>query len=222
MAAAGTEDYMTNGNREDPVAAENTSSSGTSRAVLVLVALVVAIHFAVNLLTPYGIHRDEFLYLSMGRHLHLWRMEFPPGIAILSRFSHTLLGDSIFAIRFLPAVAAGLLAFLSAKIARHMGGNRVAEIIAALAVLTCPLFMRAGNLFQPVVFDQLAWTVAFFTLVRLVETDQPKWWIWFGVAAGFGLLLKFSAIFFGTAALLATIVSPQRRWFTHAGHGLPL
>jgi hypothetical protein len=49
--------------------------------------------------------------------------------------------------------------------------------------------------------------------VRLVRTADPKWWIWFGVAAGLGLLTKFSAVFFGTAALLAAIVSPQRKWF---------
>lgn len=196
------------------IAPENTSPSTASRGVLLLAGLTIAIHFAVNLLTPYGIHRDEFLYLAMGRHLHLWRMEFPPGIAVLSKFSHTLLGDSILAIRFLPAVAAGFLVFLSGKIARHLGGSHTAQIVAAIAVLTCPLFLRAGNLFQPVVFDQLVWTVALYSLVRLAETEQPKWLIWFGTAAGLGLLLKFSAIFFGAAALLAMIVTPQRRWFT--------
>ncbi len=149
----------------------------------------------------------------MGRHLHLWRMEFPPAIALLAQFSHTLLGDSLFAIRFLPALAAGALVYLSATIARHFGGGRVSQILAALAVLCSPLFLRAGNLFQPVVFDQLAWTVAFYALIRLAGTENTKWWLWLGVAAGLGLLVKFSAVFFGTAALAAIIVSPQRRWF---------
>lgn len=169
-------------------------------------------HFATNLFSPYGIQRDEFLYLAMGRHLDLFRMEFPPAIAILAKFSHTLLGDSIFAIRFLAAIAAGAIVYLSAKIAIHLGGSRTAQGLAATAVVASPLFLRAGNLFQPVVFDQLAWTVALYSLVRLVQTERPKWWIWFGVSAGLGLLTKFSAIFFGSAALLAIIVSPQRRW----------
>jgi hypothetical protein len=200
-------------NQETANAAEHTPSPGISRLVIALAALTVLMHFATNLFSPYGIQRDEFLYLAMGRHLHLWRMEFPPAIAILAKFSHTLLGDSIFAIRFFAAIASGVLVYLSAKIAANLGGSRTAQIIAALAVLTSPLFLRAGNLFQPVVFDQLAWTVAIYALVRLVRTENPKWWIWFGIAAGLGLLTKFSAIFFGTAALLAVIVSPQRKWF---------
>ncbi len=199
-------------NRESALAAENTRSPGISRGVIWLVALTVAMHFATNVFSPYGIQRDEFLYLAMGRHLHLWRMEFPPAIAILAKFSHTLLGDSIFAIRFLSAVAAGVLVYLSAKIAVNLGGTRTAQTIAAVAVVASPLFLRAGNLFQPVVFDQLAWTVAIYALIRLVRTEDPKWWIWFGVAAGLGLLTKFNAIFFGSAALMAVLVSPQRKW----------
>jgi hypothetical protein len=175
-------------------------------------AMTITVHFATNIFSPYGIHRDEFLYMAMGRHLHLWRMEFPPAIAIIAKFSHTLLGDSIFAIRFFAAIAAGALVYMSAKIAVNLGGSRSAQVIAALAVMASPLFLRAGNLFQPVVFDQLVWTVALYALVRLVKTEDPKWWLWFGVAAGLGLLTKFSAIFFGGAALLAVIVSPQRKW----------
>jgi len=194
------------------LAPENTHPQATSRVVVLLVALTIAMHFATNLFSPYGIQRDEFLYLAMGRHLDIFRMEFPPAIAIIAKFSHTLLGDSIFAIRFLAAAAAGALVYLSAKIATHLGGSRTAQILAATAVVASPLFLRAGNLFQPVVFDQLAWTVALYSLVRLVQTENPKWWIWFGVAAGLGLLTKFSAIFFGSAALLAVIVSPQRKW----------
>ena len=199
--------------KQASVAGEDTRTPGTSRVAMSLAVFAVILHFATNVFTPYGIHRDEFLYLAMGRHLHLWMMDFPPAIALIAQFSHTLLGDSLFAIRFLPAIAAGALVYLAAKIARHLGGGRFSQTLAALAVLGCPLFLRAGNLFQPVVFDQLAWTVALYTLVKLVETKNPKWWIWFGVTAGIGLLTKFSAIFFGTAALIAMIVTSERRWF---------
>ncbi len=192
---------------------QHTRTAATSRVAFWLAVFTVILHAVTNLYTPYGIHRDEFLYLAMGRHLHLWRMDFPPAIALIAQFSHTLLGDSLFAIRFMSAIAAGTLVFLSATIARHLGGDRFSQSLAALAVVGCPLFLRAGNLFQPVVFDQLAWTVALYTLVRLVQTEKPKWWIWFGVTAGLGLLTKFSAIFFGTAALIAIIITPERRWF---------
>jgi hypothetical protein len=157
------------------------------------------------------VHRDEFLYLAMGRHLQLFKMEFPPAIAILAKIS-MLFGDSLVAIRIFPAVVAGLLVYLAALIARELGGNRMSQLLAAIAVMASPLFLRAGNLFQPVVFDQLWWTLGLFALIRLGRTNDPKWWIWYGVAIGLGLLTKFSAIFFGAATFLALIVSPQRRW----------
>ena len=75
---------------------------------LAIAAVVLMAHIATNIWTPYGIHRDEFLYLAMGRHLNLFRMEFPPAIALLSRIS-TMFGESLFAIRFLPGVTAAVL-----------------------------------------------------------------------------------------------------------------
>ena len=49
--------------------------------VLLQAAFTLVLHVTVNRWTPYGIHRDELLYLGMGRHLQLWGMDFPPAIA---------------------------------------------------------------------------------------------------------------------------------------------
>ncbi|MDQ2931913.1 MAG: glycosyltransferase family 39 protein [Gemmatimonadota bacterium] len=189
------------------------------RAIAALSSITVALHVIVNQLSPYGFQRDEFLYMAMGRHLRLWRMDFPPFIAIVSQVERFVLGDSIAAIRFLPAVAAGLLVMLSAFIARELGGGKFAQLLAAVAVAASPLFLRAGDLFQPVIFDQLWWTLALYALVRLgasapsAETlaTAPRWWIVLGVACGLGLLTKFSLLFFGATLVVALIIAPQRR-----------
>ena len=178
---------------------------------LAIAAVVLMAHIATNIWTPYGIHRDEFLYLAMGRHLNLFRMEFPPAIALLSRIS-TMFGESLFAIRFLPGVTAAVLVALSALIARELGGGRASQTLGALSVGLSPLFLRAGNLFQPVVFDQLWWTLGLLSLVMLGKTNDRKWWVWYGIAIGLGLLTKFSAVFFGTATLLAVLVTRERKW----------
>ena len=77
--------------------------------VATLAALIVLLHIATNLLTVYEFHRDEFLYLAMGKHLRLWRMDFPPGIALIANGSRALFGDSLTAIRAFPALGLGLL-----------------------------------------------------------------------------------------------------------------
>lgn len=188
------------------------SSTVLHRHVLVALALATLIlHVLANLVSPYGFHRDEFLYFAMGRHLQLFRMDFPPAIAILSEAVRGTLGDGLFGIRLVPALCATLLVLLAGLFAWMLGGGRYAQFLAGLAVLGSPLFMRAGNLFQPVVLDQVAWTLALLALARLAATGDSRWWLAIGAACGFGLLAKFSIAFIGFGIFLATLLTPQRR-----------
>jgi len=175
------------------------------------VAVKLAAHVATLLGTPYGFHRDEFLYFAMGEHLRLWRMDFPPAIALVARASRALFGDSLLATHLAPALAGAAILALAVLIARELGGGRFAQGLAALAVLASPLFLRVSALFQPVVLDQLWWTLGFFALVRLARTGEPRWWLALGVAGGLGLLTKFSVAVFAAGVLAALLVAPERR-----------
>lgn len=177
-----------------------------------LALVKLALHVTANVVTPYEFHRDELLYFAMGDHLDFWRMDFPPAIALASRGIRALLGDGLPAIRLVPALAGSALVVLAGLIARELGGGRTAQAITAIAVIGNPLFLRSANLFQPVVLDQLAWTLGFYALVRLLHTDDRRWWVGFGAAAGLGLLAKFSIAVFGVAVLGALLVTPHRRW----------
>jgi hypothetical protein len=120
-------------------------------------------------------------------------------------------------------------------------------VLAAGTVAASPLFLRAGGLFQPVVFDQLWWTVGFLALVRLGRaagmdargpaappaartldvaprparrrlpgatwwhTPEAPHWLLLGTAVGFGLLTKFSIVFFAAGALVGVVATPLRR-----------
>jgi hypothetical protein len=176
-----------------------------------LVLLKLSLHFATNLFGPYGFHRDEFLYMAMGEHLRLWHMDFPPAIAIVSVASRWLLGDSLFVIRLAPAVLSAALICFAVVITWELGGGRFAQALAGFAVLAHLLFLRSGNLFQPVVFDQLWWTLGLYALVRLCRSGESRWWLLFGVACGFGLLSKFSILIFGFSVFLAMLTTRMRR-----------
>ena len=184
-----------------------------TRLVLGLAAGFLLLHVVTNLVSPYGIHRDEFLYFAMGDHLRLWHMDFPPAIAILSVISRYLLGDSLAGLRAVPALAASGIVVLAALLARELGGRRFAQGFAALAVVACVFFQRAGNLFQPVILDALWWTVGFYALARLCRGEGParRWWLLLGLAGGIGLLTKFSILFFGFGVLMALLATPWRR-----------
>lgn len=175
--------------------------------IALLAAVKFGLHLVVSIVTPYELHRDELLYLAMGRHLRLWAMDFPPGIALLADLVRGVLGDSLVAIRLAPAVAGTAVLVMAAVLARELGGGWRAQTLAALCVLTSPLFLRTGTLFQPVVLDQLAWTLALYALVRLSGGYGPGSWLVLGIALGLGLLVKFSIGVLGvaiTAGILAT------------------
>ncbi len=180
-------------------------------ALGVLVTVKLGLHFATNAWGPYGFHRDEFLYMAMGERLRLWHMDFPPAIAMLSEITRFTLGDSLFAIRFFPAVLSAALICFAVVLAWEFGGGQFAQALAGLAVLANLLFLRTGSLFQPVVLDQVCWTVGLWALVRLARSDEQRWWLVFGVACGFGFLSKFSILLFGLAVFLALLTTSTRR-----------
>jgi hypothetical protein len=178
--------------------------------VLLQAAIKLGLHVAVNARSPYGVHRDELLYLAMGRHLRLWGMDFPPAIAIVAEVSRTLLGESLVALRLLPAVFGAAVVVLAGLIARELGGGRVAQGLAAFCVLTSPLFLRSANLLQPVVIDQLIWTALLYTFVRICRGHGPGEWILLGLLTGLGLLTKFTIAFVALGILAAALLSPLR------------
>jgi 4-amino-4-deoxy-L-arabinose transferase-like glycosyltransferase len=185
--------------------------------VLLTAVLKLALHLTVNARTEYGFHRDELLYLGMGRNLRLWGMDFPPAIAVVAVVSRTLLGESLTAIRFPPAVFGAGIVVLAAAVARELGGGRVAQGLAAFCVLTSPLFLRSANLLQPVVMDQLVWTAALYTLVRLCRGHGPGEWLLLGLLLGLGLLTKFTVGFIALGLAAGILLSPlgaarRSRW----------
>ncbi|MEO9226094.1 MAG: glycosyltransferase family 39 protein, partial [Gemmatimonadaceae bacterium] len=186
------------------------------KVIAVLALLSIALHTIVLVVTPFGIHRDEFLYFSMGNHLRLWHMDFPPAIAILGALSQIVFGHTVAAARVFPAIEGTILIILAALLAREIGGGRFAQGFAAFAVLASPLFQRASTLFQPVVLDQICWTLALLAIAKVARAraesrDTAHAWLLFGLAIGLGLLSKFSILFLCASVLLAVILTPARR-----------
>jgi hypothetical protein len=91
----------------------------------------------------HGYFVDELYYLACSRHLDCGYADQPPLIALITWIARSLFGDSLPAIRFLPAVAGAGEVALNALIARELG-KRFAQGLAALATLIGP-GMLAGD-----------------------------------------------------------------------------
>src|ERR1700690_1765528 len=86
----------------------------------------------------YGYFIDELYYLACSRHLAWGYVDQPPLIAVVTWIWRSLLGESLAALRLLPALTGTAEVALSALIARELGGKRFAQGFAALATLCAP------------------------------------------------------------------------------------
>ena len=101
-----------------------------------IAALKLALHLYAG--RYYGYFVDELYNISLARHLDWGYVDVAPLIALIGRIELVLLGDSLSAIRFLPAVAGAVKVLLTAVIARELGGGRFAQVLAALCFLLAP------------------------------------------------------------------------------------
>src|SRR5437660_6542304 len=111
-----------------------------------LIAFFSAVALLVHLLTNgrYGYFRDELYYIACARHLDFGYIDQPPLSILLLRLSEAFLGDSLFAVRLLPAAAGAVTVALTGVIARELVG-RTWAIALACAVAHCALFNLAGG-----------------------------------------------------------------------------
>jgi len=159
----------------------------------------------------YGWHRDELYYLASSRHLALGYVDYPPITPLLARLDQAIFPGSLPGLRFLTVLAGAAIIIITALIARELGGNRLAQSLAGLAVLISPMFIGTNILFQTVSFDELVWAVAGLLFVRLLRGANPGEWLLLGLVFGIGLETKYTVIGLGVAMLVALLVTRARR-----------
>jgi hypothetical protein len=170
----------------------------------------------------YGYFVDELYYLACSRHLAWGYVDQPPLIALITWITRSLLGDSLPAIRCLPAVAGAGEVALTAIITRELGGSQLAQGLAGVSVLVAPGILASDNFLSMNAFEPLFWMGCALLVIRIVKTGNQKLWIGFGIVAGAGLENKYSMLIFGAGIVFGLLLTPQRRalagpWFRIGG-----
>lgn len=146
----------------------------------------------------YGYFRDELYYMACSNHLAFGYVDEPPlSIAILSA-SRLVLGDSLHALRFLPALAGAGVVILAALIARRIGGGRFAQGLAALSVVASHVLIGSGRYFSMNAFDVLFWALAGF-IAMTCSAATGRWSKWLQRTAACACRMK-TAVSFSCAA----------------------
>jgi 4-amino-4-deoxy-L-arabinose transferase-like glycosyltransferase len=183
-------------------------------ALGILIALCAAkllLHIFTSL-RHYGYFRDELYYLDMARHLDWGYVDAAPLIAVYAKVA-LWMGGSLAVLRIIPALAGTALIALTVGIARELGGDRYAQLLAGLAVLLCPAVLSIDSLMTMNATEPLFWMGCIWVVARILRTGNSRLWLWFGLISGLGLENKHSTLSFGFAVTVALLLTHHRREF---------
>ncbi|MFZ6031644.1 MAG: ArnT family glycosyltransferase [Chloroflexota bacterium] len=179
-------------------------------AILFYIALAKFLIHAL-LSQQYGYFIDEFYYIAASKRLAFGYVDFPPFIAVLTALVRATLGESLAALRLLPALAGSVAVFVTGLMARQLGGRRSAQVLAALCSLTAGVFLSVNSMLSMDSFDQLWWALAALVLILIFQGKDARLWLLFGLIAGIGLTTKMTMLYFGFAVAAGMLLSSQRR-----------
>lgn len=185
--------------------------------VAVLVLAIIKLIATVASSGAYGFHRDELYYLACARHLALGYVDFPPVTPLLAWIDTAVLGTSLVGLRLIPALSGVAIILLTGRITRELGGPPFVQFLAALATLMAPMVLGANTVFETVTFDQLAWLILLFLMVRLLTAESPRLWPAIGLAIGVGLMTKYTILALVLGLGCGILLTPQRAWLRTRG-----
>jgi hypothetical protein len=184
-------------------------------ALLLSFALAkLLIHVLTNAFGGYGIFRDELYYFACSNHLDAGYVDQPPLSIYILAFNRFLLGDSVFVMRLLPAIAGAATVYLTGRTAAEFGGGTFSKIFACLASIVSLINLGMDSIYSMNAFDHLLAALAIFYTARLLTTGDPKYWIFIGLSLGFGALNKIGMAWIGGGIALGILVSSGRAWFS--------
>ena len=179
--------------------------------LLVTLAVVrVALHTLTN--GQYGFHRDELQTLDDARHLDWGFVVYPPIVPLLARLELVLFGTSLVGFRLLAAVAVSAAMVIAGLIAKELGGGRREQVLAAIATGISPVSLAQGAVFQYVSFDYLWCVLLTYFLLRLLKTEDARWWLAIGAVIGVGMQTKYTMAFFAIALVGGIVLTRARRY----------
>jgi len=164
------------------------------RTVLLLTFIIAKFVMQYLLVNPeYELQRDEFLHLDQANHLAWGYVSVPPVTSWISLLIK-LLGNTIFWIRFFPALFGALTILAVWKSIEALKGNLFSLILGATCVLFSSL-LRLNILLQPNSLDVLCWTAFCFVLIQYCNTEKAKWFYIGMTVLAVGFLNKYNVVF---------------------------
>jgi 4-amino-4-deoxy-L-arabinose transferase-like glycosyltransferase len=189
---------------------ESSSFFSDTRILWLLGLALFLLHMFTN--HQYGFHQDELVVLDNANNLDWGFVEYPPLTPFLARIELTLFGLSLVAARTFSALAQSIVLVLTGLMARELGGRRLTQVVAALAAAIAPIALIQGSLLQYVTFDFLWSVLIAYLVIRLLKSEDPRWWIPIGAAIGLGMMTKYTMVMFVAGLVGGVLLTEARRY----------
>ena len=193
-----------------PPARPRPASGRTPWLGITLIA-VAALGVEMAVSARYGYVRDELYFLAAGRHLAFGYVDQPPLTPLLARLAALAGGNTLVALRAVPAIALAVLVMLTAAMSRMMGAGRTGQLLAALAAATCGEYLGAMHELTTTVPDFVCWAVTLWLVLKLLTSQDPRWWLAIGASAGVASEAKWNITFLAAALGAGFLATDARR-----------
>ena len=170
----------------------------------------------------YGYFIDEFYYIACADNPALGYVDHPPLAPLLLTVFKFFFGDSLYAIRILPALAIAAAVFFTGILTKEIGGNKFAQLLAACSIAAMPVTMAFGGFYSMNAFEPLFAVLLLLIIVKMINSGNLKLWMYAGIVIGLGVMNKHTFVIFILALIIALAVSGKwkllfNKWFVYGG-----
>ncbi|MFD1539763.1 ArnT family glycosyltransferase [Nonomuraea guangzhouensis] len=158
-----------------------------------------------------GYYVDELYFRVAGEHLAWGYVDQPLLVPLLARLQIALFGDSLTAIRVVPALLTAVAVLVTGLIARELGAGRRLQVLTACVCAATLATLAAGHVLHPTAVDHVVWVTACWLVIRILRTGDERLWLAVGAVVGVGLLAKYLVVLLVVALAAGLLIAGPRR-----------
>ena len=190
---------------------QNSNIRKESVTIIILYMIPLLIHLYVNAFAGYGYFRDELYYIKCSTQLGLGYVDHPPFSIYILFVSRLIFGESLFAIRIIPALASSLTVLFTCLMVLKLGGRKPALIISSVCAIFAPVYLGMNSFYSMNCLDILLWSIAAYLVINIIDQSKWSYWILLGITLGIGLLNKIGFLWFGFGFFAGLILTDKRK-----------
>jgi hypothetical protein len=174
--------------------------------VFALIKILIHLPF----LGRYGYHHDELYFLDCGYHFAFGYVDHAPVVPWIARLADALFGQSLVGLRSFSLLAGAGVVFLTGLLVLRLGGGKFGVFAACFSLFIAPIFVRPNIIFCIPAFESIIWISCAYLLVRIIQENTLRLWIWIGVLIGAGLMIKHSTLLLVFGLGVGVLLTPLR------------